>query len=77
MTSELSKINEQLAIFLLAVYEESFTREGVKTLFWLIICCAITLLNNDYKILASILPDWLKFGLENLIDKWQSGFIKG
>lgn len=37
----------------------------------------ITLLNNDYKMLASILAERLKYGLDDLIDECQSGFIKG
>ncbi len=85
--------HDHLSTFLLAVYEESFVngclpssmREGVITLVpkshkdtlvvdnWR----PITLLNNDYKILASILAERLKYGLDDLIDECQSGFIKG
>lgn len=36
----------------------------------------ITLLNNDYKILALIITDRLKYGSRSLIDECQSGFMK-
>lgn len=84
--------SESLGKFLLAVFKESLDRgelppslrQGVITLIpkphkdsllienWR----PITLLNNDYKILASILAKRLKSKLHTLIDECQSGFMK-
>lgn len=83
---------DKISPFLLAVYEESFLRgelppslkQGIITLIpkpnkdLLVIdnWRPITLLNNDYKVIASVLASRLKSGLKSLISVNQSGFIK-
>ena len=37
----------------------------------------ITLLNTDYKILSGVIAARLKKGIATIIDKTQSGFLKG
>ncbi|KAF7647571.1 hypothetical protein LDENG_00170230, partial [Lucifuga dentata] len=84
--------SQEIELLLLAVFKESLEqgelstsmKQGIITLIpkqdkdtlsidnWR----PITLLNNDYKILALILAKHLKYGLHRLIDDCQSGFMK-
>lgn len=87
------KFSIETSKFLLSVYNESIIKEelphsmkqGLITLIpkpkkdvllidnW----CGITLLNNDYKILAFIMAKRLKTGLNEIIHESQSGFMPG